>query len=306
MEKLLTCITFLMLPALASGAAPQEIIDEIKDLEKTLGFRGTRNFTKSSTTIHAYYRCYYTGKLDLPDSYDGLQLTQGTNGCAVDEAKYDVFFYPIEAVANGSSPVTSSLAQAPVERLLVVVPHEDFHEHDEAHVLPPAITEAAATLIGFLTAGEFARTKFGPDSPQYQKLSKDPDLFLDKAKIVNEYYSRLSSVFRSARSGEITNQDALARKEEMFRQMQNECGAISPAPSSFNKCLAANNNAGLAFDVTYTRYYPLLYRVYAAQGRDLKSTIDAMKRVLASKSLSEQGAVAAFEALAVKPTPAIP
>ena len=44
----------------------------------------------------------------------------------------------------------------------------------------------------------------------------------------------------------MTKQDALTRKEEIFRQMQKECGAISPDPSTFNKCLAANNNAGLA------------------------------------------------------------
>ena len=58
----------------------------------------------------AAYRCYYTGKLELPESYPGLQLKQGAkDGCALDPEKYDVFFYPIEAVGNGKTPVTTSL-----------------------------------------------------------------------------------------------------------------------------------------------------------------------------------------------------
>ena len=65
MEKLLSAgILFPVLLALAlvagAPAAPQEIVGEIKDLEKTLGFRDTGNFAKSSNTINAYYRCYYT------------------------------------------------------------------------------------------------------------------------------------------------------------------------------------------------------------------------------------------------------
>ena len=78
--------------------------------------------------------CYLTGKLELPDSYRELHLAQGSDtGCAVDERKYDVFFYPAEAVASGASPVTPALADASLERVLVVVPHEDFHGQTEAH-----------------------------------------------------------------------------------------------------------------------------------------------------------------------------
>ena len=260
----------------------------VKHLEKKLGFHRTGNFKTRSDQIAAYYRCYYTGKLELPESYEGLELRQGTkDGCAVDPEQFDVFFYPIEAVASGRSPVTASLEHDSIERFLVVIPHEDFHESKELQRLPAAFTEASSTLIGFLTASAVARQKFGPDSDVSRNLAAEPELFLRKAEIVNRYHARLSKLYAAARSGEISRPDALAQKARLFTEMQQECQAISPNPRSFNKCLAANNNAGLAFDMTYTRYYPLTYEVFVAEGRDPRATIDAIKHAGAVKSEPE-------------------
>ena len=136
----------------------QELIAEIKDFQKTLGFEEDGNFRRYSEEQKALYRCYYTGKLDLPGSYEQLRLAEGSAaGCALDEEKYDVFFYEMEAAATGDAPVTEALAEAPLERLLVVVPHEDFHNQKETEKADPEIAEAASTLIGFLTASEFAK-----------------------------------------------------------------------------------------------------------------------------------------------------
>jgi len=63
--------------------------------------------------------------------------------------------------------------------------------------------------------------------------------------------------------------------------------AILPAPKSFNRCLSANNNAGLAFDMTYAEHYPLMYKIYMACGQDLKATIQATKEALAARSEPE-------------------
>ena len=150
----------LVLASACVGQNEQEIIPALKDLEKKLGFPRTGNFLTHSGKA-AYYRCYYTGKLELPASYDELQLKQVKKpDCDVDREKYDVFFYPIEAVANGKTPVTTSLENSSVERMLAVVPHEDFHEDKNVRKLPANLSEAASTLIGFLTAAEFAREKF--------------------------------------------------------------------------------------------------------------------------------------------------
>ncbi len=274
----LSCAARKSISSSPSSFPRQEIITEIKALEERLGFAEAGSFAKSTSKIEAYHRCYYTGKLNLPGSYEGLRLADGEeDGCRVDEDKYDVFFYRAEAVAASRAPVTSSLAAASLERLMVVVPHEDFHLRKEVQKLPEPIAEAAATLVGFLTAAELAETKFGPQSEIFKNLSREPELFLRKAKIVGPYHARLSELYRSVRSGDRTKEHALARKKTLFAALEEECKAIIPKPKSFNPCPGANNNAGLAFDMTYVRHCPLLYDLFLAQGRDLKATIDVVK-----------------------------
>jgi hypothetical protein len=269
-------------------STPQDLVGALKDLEKTLGFRKTGNFRRQSNDTVADYRCYYTGKLELPESYEGLKLSTGTkDGCTLDTAKFDVFFYPIEAVGSGKTPLTSGLQHASTERFLVVVPHEDFHSSEDLQKLPATINEAASTLIGFLTAGEVAREKFGADSEVYHNLSREPELFLQKATVVNSYHARVGQLYAAVQSGEVPEAEALAQKEKLFQEIRQSCLAIKPDPRSFNKCPAANNNAGLAFDETYTKYYPMMYELYGAKGQNLTATVNALKRALASKSEAE-------------------
>src|SRR5574340_1094735 len=82
-------------PALAAQQPPspppgapadrRQVIDAIQSLEKSLGFQPTGNFQTRSDTVAAYYRCYFTGKLELPASYDELQLKRRKKPeCAVD------------------------------------------------------------------------------------------------------------------------------------------------------------------------------------------------------------------------------
>jgi hypothetical protein len=286
----------VLVALLASGAAAsdtppdsgttnrKDLVSAVKHLEKKLGFRRTRNFHKESAESAVAYRCYYTGKLELPDSYEKLQLLQGTKaGCPLDTQKYDVFFYPMDASGSGKTPVSASLAQESVERFLVVVPHEDFHANKELRNLPAAWGEASATLIGFLTAAEVARQQFGENSEVYQNLQREPELFARKAEIVNRYHAQLNQLYAAARAGQIPERDALEQKQQAFEEIREECTAISPEPKSFNRCLAANNNAGLAFDETYTKYYPMMYQLYLAEGRELKATVDAILRAMKSE-----------------------
>jgi hypothetical protein len=275
-------------PQKPSATDRKDLVSAVKRLEKKLGFRQTRNFHKESAESAVAYRCYYTGKLELPDSYAELQLVAGTkSGCTVDTQKYDVFFYPLDAVASGKTPVSAALAHESVERFLVVVPHEDFHANKELRKLPAAWGEASATLIGFLTATEVARQKFGEDSVIYQNLQREPELFARKAEIVNRYHAQLSQLYAAARAGQISERDALAQKQQAFEEIHQACTAISPNPKSFKRCLAADNNAGLAFDKTYTKYYPMMYQLYVTEGRALKPTLDVLQRVLNAKSDEE-------------------
>jgi hypothetical protein len=75
-----------------------------------------------------------------------------------------------------------------------------------------------------------------------------------------------------------------------------DCKALDPAPASFNECPGALNNAGLAFDMTYTRYYPLFHDLYAALGRDLGRTVEAIQQPLERRIRSEADAERHFRA----------
>jgi len=270
-------------PAVTLQPSPgQALVADVKAFEQTLGVEATKNFLRYSAGSSAVYRCYFTPILELPGSYAGLHIASGTEtGCSVDAGKYDVFFYPAEVVASGASPITAPLAEAPLERLLVVVPHEDFHSQSETRGSPPEMSEAAATLIGFLTATEFAREKYGAGSEAFQRLNREAALFLQKANVVNRYHDDVSALYSSFRSRRITREVALNRKQALFAALAQACGAIAPDPVSFNKCPAVLNNAGLAFDTTYTRQYPAMFELYQRLGEDTKATIQSLRRMLA-------------------------
>jgi hypothetical protein len=272
----------------SSIADRKDLITAVKRLERKMGFRRTKNFHSETTESAVAYRCYYTGKLELPSSYSGLQLVRGTKaGCPVDSQKYDVFFYPMDASGSGKTPVSATLAHESTERFLVVVPHEDFHANKELSKLPETWGEASSTLIGFLAAAEVARQKFGEDSEVYKNLQREPDLFARKAELVNRYHAQLSKLYAAVHAGEIPERDALAQKQQAFEQLHQACTAITPEPKSFNRCPAANNNAGLAFDETYTKYYPMMYQLYLKEGQELKPTVEALQRIMNVKTEAE-------------------
>jgi len=265
----------------------QAIIAELQEFQRGLGVERTGNFRSFSDAQDAVYRCYFTGRLELPASYDALQLVERDEpGCAVDEQAYDVFFYPIEAVASGSSPVSPALADASLERALVVVAHEDFHNQQETMQASFDIAEGAATLTGFLTTRDFARSKYGEASELFRRLDREAERFLVKARIVNAYYRQLAGVYDGYGSGAFTRDEAFARKSALYSELERECQA-SEAAVSFNTCPAVMNNAGLAFDRTYTRHYPAWFELYESLDRDTGATVAAFKRVLATGPLSE-------------------
>lgn len=260
-----------------------EAIGELKAFAEALGGSPTENFLRFSERSTADDRCYLSGKLQLPEFYSGLRLIREDEGhCTARAAEYDVFFYPVQAVASGHEMITVSLAEASTTRVLVVVPHEDFHSQPEARKAPTEVAEAAATLVGFLTASEFARKTFGEDSTTFRMLDREADLFLQKSFIVNLYYDRLSALLASFRSGALTQEQTLAGKAELFAQLELSCSEISPDPVSFNKCPAAMNNAGLAFDRTYTRNYPIMHDLYRRLGSDVATLVPTLKRLLAN------------------------
>lgn len=264
------------------------LVQAVKQIESKLGLRRDGTFESESNRGAADYRCYYTGKQELPDDYGGLRLRHGNaQGCELNSRKYDVFFYALQAAASPTAPVTASLARSSPERILMVVPHEDFHQDPALAGLPDALTEAAATLVGFLTAREVARAQFGEASEIYRNLCGEAKLFLDKARLINHSFADARQLYADYRAKRLPKGEVLAEKAHFFEALERQCEGMEPRPASFNRCLAANNNAGLAFDHTYTLYYPLMYDVAEVKGEDLRSTIDALKQAMAGQQAAQ-------------------
>lgn len=275
-------------------SARQETLASLKQVETDLGYDRTGNFAGYSDHLEAYYYCYFTGEFELPDSYQELLYREGSrDGCDLDESRFDVFFYPMEAKAGAETPVSDSLEKASDARFAMVVAHEDFHDAAAIQLLPTRFREAAATLVGFLTAAEHARRS----RPEATALSDEAGLYLLKATLQNRYHEELSQLYASLDRTQIDEATARARKHPLYTQLTAECEAISPIPATFNPCPAVLNNAGLAFDLTYTRYYPLLYDLHLALGEDPAATIDALKSVPPSARASESATEAWFRSL---------
>ena len=268
-------------PSQPSSFIASEVIAEVKDFAVALGGHETENFLRHSENHTSDNRCYFTGKLQLPEFYSALHMVrEDGERCVARGAEHDVFFYPVQAVASGEETITVSLAEAPTERLLVVVPHEDFHNQREARTAPTEVAEAAATLVGFLTASEFAKDRFGPESATARRLARDAELFLRKSYVVNQYYEKVRALYRELESGALTRAQTLERKAAVFAELQRSCANIAPDPVSFNKCPTVLNNAGLAFDRTYTRHYPMLHDLYTLLGHDTSALVATLKRLM--------------------------
>ena len=265
----------------ATHFVASEVIAEVKDFAVALGGHATGNFLRHSDHIISDNRCYFTGRLELPEFYSSLRMVrEDEDRCAARGGEHDVFFYPVQAVASGEEVITVSLAEASTERVLVVVPHEDFHNQRELRKAPTEVAEAAATLVGFLTASGYARERFGSDSATARSLARDVDLFLSKSLIVNQYYDKVSGLYRDLRAGTLSPEQTYERKRALFDELQQACSAITPDPVSFNKCPAAMNNAGLAFDRTYTAHYPILHDLYTLLGGDTPALVSTLKRLM--------------------------
>jgi hypothetical protein len=203
--------------------------------------------------------------------------------------KFDVYFHRVESVAGEDAPVTQALEDASPERALMVAAHEEAHEDPQLERLPAAYAEAASTLLGMITAAEFALRD--GDAVSATHLSADARLYARKSQAVNALHAALSALYAEHRAGKRNRAETAARKRELLEGHAAECAAFGRG-HSINPCLPVSNNAGVAFEHTYTRYYPLLYALYESTDHDLDRFLKAL-RALGSERSTDLGAVEA-------------
>lgn len=264
-------------PANAAPTERQQQIARLQDFAAEKGFPRTGNFQKADPRRNAYFLCYFTTPWNLPDDYHGLRYRErDERGCGLDDRKYDVYFHRVEAVAGENAPVTQAMEEASPERALMVAAHEEAHEDPHLERLPAPFAEAATTLLGMLTAAEFA-LKEG-DLATATHLSSDARLYARKARAVNALHAALRTLYQEHRAGKRNRAETATRKRQLLEAHAVECAAFGRG-HSINPCLPASNNAGVAFEHTYTRFYPLLYELYESTGQDLDRFLSALRQL---------------------------
>lgn len=264
----------LILCGCAARQPPQADLSAVRAAEQALNYEPTANFERHGGRAN-YRICYWTGPFELPDDYTGLDYREGR--CPSRSAGQDVLLYEPEALAGRETPVTGALAAADPQRRAFVTAHEDFHEQRGVRELEPALKEAYSTLAGLLTAAEAARIEHGDGSDEARAALAEAELFRRKSRIVNAAHARLRAVYARFDSGALSRREALAEKAAAFAELEAACTAVDPKPRAFAMCPAALNNAGLAFDATYTRRFDEAWALYEAAGRDAAATVARLR-----------------------------
>ncbi|MCC6263905.1 MAG: aminopeptidase [Bryobacterales bacterium] len=272
-----------------SASAPpterQRQIARLQEFSQEKGMPRTGNFRHADARKAAYYLCYSSGKWELPEDYNHLRYKESDErGCGIDETKFDVYFHRVEAVAMVNTPVTQSLEEASDERALMVAAHEEVHEDPQLQRFPREVAESATTLLGILTAAEFAMRD--GDVATATHLSEDARTFDRKAKAVNALHARLRALYAEHRSGKRSRAETADEKARLFAEHAAACKTFGNA-HSINPCVPAFNNAGLAFDHTYTRMYPLLYALFEANHSNLDLFLKTLREL--GEKLARQG-----------------
>ncbi|MFC1982862.1 hypothetical protein ACFLV5_03675, partial [Chloroflexota bacterium] len=253
------------------------LVREIKAYEKELGFTETDNFKSYSPETKAYDYFFYTSQTQLPHSLDDPLLKYGTGTSEdfpFDLEKYDIFFYSIQSIADVETPVTKSLMEAALPRFIHIIFHEDWHEQID---LPLGIEEPSAEVVSYSAAMLFAKEKFGQDSEVYTTLRQQLNNKLGESEVYKDYYQQLKNLYSNYRNGAVSETEALRSKDRLLETMEQELQQIWGArPDQLN-------NALIAFQITYYRYLPLMYRVLSDTGSNLVETISIFR------SMPEQG-----------------
>lgn len=249
------------------------LIRVIRKFEQRFGFTPVNSFLEYSEEVEAYPLCYLAPRTQLPYSYEDPLLRSRYDASMTKEfcdqlgiqLNMDAFFYAPEAVAGTGIPVTPALIKAPLGRFVFVVIHEDYHEQVN---LPPSIEEPAGTLLAAEMAIEFARERFEEGSPEHKAVIEElKHRYASRFAKTRLFNTELEVLYATYSEGEVSEEELLRKREEIFQRAQNQMNH------------PVVNNAFLAFDMSYARYYPVVEEVFTTLGEDLIATVRFFERV---------------------------
>ena len=255
------------------------LIEEMRAYESRIGFSETPNFLQIAEDQESYTYCGWAPRLQLPYSYEdpAIRWTHGISReeCLALGRGEDVYFDEAEALGEIGTPLTRSMLDAPLERFLYLVFHEDCHDQFD---FPAGIEEALCNVIAYQAMVGFAKEKFSPGSAELRLVAGYVGAQSERSLITRAYYRRLTVLYARYGRKELTAQALLRERDAVLRLAERvlarEAGSL--------------NNVSIASDMTYDRYYPLFLSIHGLLGSDLQRTVVFFRMIDERKPVAEE------------------
>ena len=254
------------------GAA---VIGSIREFEQRIGFRPTENFIDLDKETESYPFCGMTPQLHLPYSYEDPSIRWAggidneTDCRNIAGPARDAYFGQTEAMGEQGTPVTPSMLAGTLVRFVYLVIHEDCHDQYD---FPLGFEEALCNLITYhgmvAYAGEGGRSTL-----ERVAMRRYAERESEKARDAINFYGQLERLYARHQRKEIPVEEALAERARIFEK----------AERALDWRRGSLTNVGMANDMTYSRHYPFVERVFDALGRDLARTVEFFRKVDSQK-----------------------
>jgi hypothetical protein len=246
------------------------LLDEIKVFEKRIGFEETDNFIDVEKDEESYPICGVASRLALPYSYEDPAIqwreVKTEKECRAATDGLDVHFSTVEAWGEIGTPVTASMVDAKLDRFIYLVIHEDCHDQFE---LPYGVEEALCNLITYKAMAAFTREKFGPIAREHRAIRRYAEQQSTITRSTIAVYEEVAALYARYQRKEVSEESLLRERAALFAKSERKLALKR----------GELNNVILANDMTYSRHYPLLEKVYEALGGDIARTVEFFRDV---------------------------
>ena len=286
-----------------SNAQWVNLLSDLKAFEREIGFEATRNFLRTDTRRQSFPFCGRVSRLYLPYSYQDPAIRWfDDKECGGREENVDVFTGESEAVGESGTPVTRSMLEAPLERIMYVVFHEDCHDQ---FAFPHGFEESVCNVVAYGAMLGFSREHYGQRSPEFEAVERYVEEGARHARLTVTFYDELAALYGRHDRSELSTAALLKARAQTFVK----------AARALDWDADEVNNVFLANAMTYSRHYDFAADVLHALGDDLGRAIAFFRHVdsvkptpaqvmLAGKLESESSIefVRAYEAVVVETT----
>lgn len=252
------------------GAEWRELLDELREFERQIGFRPTKNFATLATDRQSFPFCGQASNRRLPYSYQdaGIRwLDDVTEAkCREVPADIDAYYGEVEAWGEIGTPVTASMVAGTLDRFVYLVIHEDCHDQFQ---LPNGIEEPLCDLLAHRAMAQFSSHKFRWYAREHRAIKHYTRSESRQARVTISLYGELEKLYGRYERDEISHEALLRLRAQILERAERSMGM--PA-GHLNSILLANY-------MTYSRHLPALERSIDRLRADLPEVVEFFRLV---------------------------